>query len=80
MIGEEKEVEPLGHDAGLILAYMMNMFLLLIPVAIAIWIGVDSRNNGNPWLKAIAWGFVALFFPIGPVIYLLVGRKKVELV
>ena len=59
-----------------IVAQVINIFILCIMAASAVWVMYDTRKRGLPLSEVLAWSlFTGVFFGLGLIIYLY-WRKK----
>ncbi len=62
-------------DSGIVLAQMVNWFILALDVAVACLVGWDARSKGLSWPHTIMWSAISFcLFPIGTGLYFWLGR------
>ena len=62
-----------GYDARLGPLLTALVYIFAFPVGIAVWIAQDARDRG--WSGAF-WALVAIFVPLGILIYLIARRPR----
>jgi|GEM_PF-2365048 hypothetical protein len=58
---------------------VINVFIVIMIIAVTYWVARDTRKRGLSWFDSIFWAVVTLvvILPIGWGLYMLIGRPKV---